>query len=1539
MKNISTMRTIIWLPKSLWRALAVLLATAALTTALADPLDETARNTFHLSPIGVWDQRPGGTNSVVGYRSRMLSLTGGVMPKNVKAGVSSGLEFLQSTHGGYYDYLFSPGKVLDFTTYTVAEIDYVTGVIISNDIPFGVHVNGMPWADSAIQSEDILHNYLEKFGGGSYLQVDRLGRIRTGTSTDVTTNEVFSASDALEMQVTLSRNATLVQDYAGRNCRIAMRVLGSQREQHPDLITFASMSSEVAQNIHANTEYCDYSSWSKQEFRDWLSGTNLYAGQAQYASLTNFNAAFSGASGFPWASWDVVQPPTNVNWSTFTATGRWWRKWHDFRTNQVGQMVQAQVGWCRDAGWNPDSLYGHQIPLDPASTSDDDRKYASPWTTTFVNGAGNGITTYYGNASATNIFSAIRANDKNWGIFEYNPITNSVAANLAALDTVWNSGGRVIAPYTWWGFDTYQIYDRPLQTALSQFIFNHSNQSFTNLAPYEVSPAARDVIWAMSESDDIESSSGVSALVFTNGILSGQITNATPMLSLEFNESPTRFILSDQYYAASFRFYLSNALVGFGQIAWVDNTGATNAVTFPARPGWNVYRVNLAENAAWREKKIQALEFRPASASGNFSLDWFRLEAAPCWHFDDANEIYGVNDVTNATIAGGIFSGTSGPDAYFYFSTDKRNASEDADRAYVDANTYKKVRVRLTSSTASTGQMFWWKRGTSFFTTTFAVAAGTQTYELDLSADPNWTGDITRLRLDPVNQAGIAFEVDYLSVAPVMLPPRIANSDLIVNSPAPVFLWDGAFEPNHSGVSYTLELSTNFFFTNAVFATNGLTGSRLVYNGTPVLDGLYWWRIRARDAAGNLSPWAVPMPMFVRTWNFNQLADIASSNQFGAAAINSGVWQATSSGNDPYMNFNTGSPSNRGVNADLYNRFVCRVKVATGVNNFAQFFWFPKSGGFAFTSPTLPADNAWHDLDIDLSQNAQWKGYQDSVRLDPTSLPATQVSLDYAYLLPALEPAAQPGNWQFNTNGNFEGWQVVNGFTSPAVTNGALTGNLFAANAALQIAPLNLNGSSNSFFQFRVLNQTAATSAWLHWTTTANAYFDSNKAVLITLTPNDTGRRSYAADLMSNTNWVGNTITALRLQPAADATSGRIEIDWIQVTAQPTNQAPSFTKGANVVLLEDTSPQTFSNWATNISAGPANDAWQTVAFIVTNNNNSIFSTQPAINPTGNLSLALAANANGAATVTVRLQDNGGIANGGQDSSAPQTFTVTVTLVNDAPSFTPGSNVVVNEDSGPQNFANWATNITAGPLDETAQTVSFTVTNNNDALFSAPPVINSSGTLTFTIATNAFGVATISATLTDSGGTANGGQNSSAQQFFTITVNAVNDLPVAAADSIFAHWNTATTIAVSNLLANDSDPDGGVLSVTGVTTPSASGGGVSLAGSLVNYQPPTNYFGADGFNYFLSDGQGGQSTGAVSLTIVRPTITAWQMSSNGAFRLEFSGIPNTAYTLQTSSNLLNWPSLSTNATGSNGLLSVDDVTATNAPQRYYRFVWP
>lgn len=93
-----------------------------------------------------------------------------------------------------------------------------------------------------------------------------------------------------------------------------------------------------------------------------------------------------------------------------------------------------------------------------------------------------------------------------------------------------------------------------------------------------------------------------------------------------------------------------------------------------------------------------------------------------------------------------------------------------------------------------------------------------------------------------------------------------------------------------------------------------------------------------------------------------------------------------------------------------------------------------------------------------------------------------------------------------------------------------------------------------------------------------------------------------------------------------------------------------------------------NTWATAISAGPANEAGQVLTFNITGNTNALlFSAGPAVDAiTGNLTYTPATGANGSATITVTLQDNGGTANGGINASAAQTFTITVTAVDDPP---------------------------------------------------------------------------------------------------------------------------------------------------------------------------------------------------------------------------------------------------------------------------------
>src|SRR5207253_1317756 len=100
---------------------------------------------------------------------------------------------------------------------------------------------------------------------------------------------------------------------------------------------------------------------------------------------------------------------------------------------------------------------------------------------------------------------------------------------------------------------------------------------------------------------------------------------------------------------------------------------------------------------------------------------------------------------------------------------------------------------------------------------------------------------------------------------------------------------------------------------------------------------------------------------------------------------------------------------------------------------------------------------------------------------------------------------------------------------------------------------------------------------------------------------------------------------------------------------------------------------------------------------------------------GNLKFVPDANENGSpyATFTFQVQDNGGTANGGVDlDQSPNTMTINVTSVNDAPSFTKGANQTVNEDTGAQTVIGWATLISAGPADESGQALNFIVSNNS-----------------------------------------------------------------------------------------------------------------------------------------------------------------------------------------------------------------------------------
>ena len=116
----------------------------------------------------------------------------------------------------------------------------------------------------------------------------------------------------------------------------------------------------------------------------------------------------------------------------------------------------------------------------------------------------------------------------------------------------------------------------------------------------------------------------------------------------------------------------------------------------------------------------------------------------------------------------------------------------------------------------------------------------------------------------------------------------------------------------------------------------------------------------------------------------------------------------------------------------------------------------------------------------------------------------------------------------------------------------------------------------------------------------------------------------------------------------------------VSLTINPVNDPPSFEVGADHQTTDESGPQQVLEWATGISAGPANEAGQTVQFVLQGNtNSSILLNQPTIDANGTLHFVPRPNAHGTTTITIVLQDSGGTAHGGVDTSTTQMFKITV----------------------------------------------------------------------------------------------------------------------------------------------------------------------------------------------------------------------------------------------------------------------------------------
>ena len=253
-----------------------------------------------------------------------------------------------------------------------------------------------------------------------------------------------------------------------------------------------------------------------------------------------------------------------------------------------------------------------------------------------------------------------------------------------------------------------------------------------------------------------------------------------------------------------------------------------------------------------------------------------------------------------------------------------------------------------------------------------------------------------------------------------------------------------------------------------------------------------------------------------------------------------------------------------------------------------------------------------------------------------------------------------------------------------------------------------------------------------------------------------------------------------------------------------------------------------------------------------------------------------------ASFPFKVQDDGGIANGGVDvDPSPNTVTIDIVDINDAPDGTDTLVTTPEDTAGAFGVADFGF---SDPDDDPANgllAVKVTTLPSAGTLKNGATVLGAgafvpvadiaAGHLVFNPALNGNGspYASFTFQVQDDGGTADGGVDlDPTPNTLTIDVTPVDDLPVAHNDVAIVVPESAGPTGLA-VLANDTDPDDVLLIVS---TTAAAHGVVAITGggTGLTYDPGQLYVGTDTFKYTISDGHGHTATATVLLTVVRDT---------------------------------------------------------------------
>ncbi len=366
-----------------------------------------------------------------------------------------------------------------------------------------------------------------------------------------------------------------------------------------------------------------------------------------------------------------------------------------------------------------------------------------------------------------------------------------------------------------------------------------------------------------------------------------------------------------------------------------------------------------------------------------------------------------------------------------------------------------------------------------------------------------------------------------------------------------------------------------------------------------------------------------------------------------------------------------------------------------------------------------------------------------------------------------------------------------------------------------------------------------------------------------------------------------NGTGSLRLEPAANrngsavitvtvndgqAQNGTVSRSFT-VTVNAVNQVPTLGAIGNVTIDEDAGLQTVG--LSGISAGSGETGQPLTVSAVSSNpglvpHPEVSYTSP--NGTGSLRFTPVADGHGSAVITVTVNDGQGTNN-----TVSRNFTVTVRSVNDAPTLDAIANRSLTGDGGAQTVG--LSGISSGAADE-ADVLTVSAVSSDPSLVSHPVVSytspNGTGSLRLEPAANRNGSAVITVTVND--GQA---QNGTVSRSFTVTVNAVNQVPTISTITDRTIISDTNSGLIGFVISDEDTPVNSLTLTASSSAPSiVPVAGIVFGGSgtnrTVRITPVPDSAGTARITLTVSDGTAAAST-AFNVIVQKPQPAVGQLS--------------------------------------------------------------